>query len=196
MFDNNGFGLTTLNDIAERAELTSGAFYYHFESKEALAIGIIDEGWPKTWQLIVKHLDSPALGLEGVIRMTFALSDLMHRDNLVWLAHHLSQTFGQSNLEARNGFQNRVVMFTNQVAEAIRPSDLGDGVTPEAVGNYVWLVTYGSHLMARTMMDDHLLRLADNWQMLLRSIVPEESLSYFRRFLVRTAEQFGAVVAV
>jgi AcrR family transcriptional regulator len=140
LFTDNGFGVTTLNDIADRAELTSGALYYHFESKEALAIGIIDEGWPKTWDLIVKHLDSAALGLESVIRMTFALTDLMQRDNLLWLAHHLGHTFGQANLEARDGCQKRMTMFIDRVAEAVRPSDLGDGITAQAVGTYVWLV--------------------------------------------------------
>jgi AcrR family transcriptional regulator len=110
LFTDNGFGVTTLNDIADRAELTGGALYYHFESKEALAIGIIDEGWPKTWDLIVKHLDSAALGLESIIRMTFALTDVMQRDNLLWLAHHLGHTFGQANLEAREGCQKRMTM--------------------------------------------------------------------------------------
>ena len=196
LFTDNGFGVTTLNDIADRAELTSGALYYHFESKEALAIGIIDEGWPKTWDLIVKHLDSAALGLESVIRMTFALTDLMQRDNLLWLAHHLGQTFGQANLEARDGCQKRMTMFIDRVAEAVRPSDLGDGITPQAVGTYFWLVTYGSELLSRTLMENCSARLAANWMMLLRSISSADSLRYFEQFLVRTAEQFGAVDAV
>jgi hypothetical protein len=45
-------------------------------------------------------------------------------------------------------------------------------------------------------MEDCSARLAANWMMLLRSISPAESLRYFEQFLVRTAEQFDAVVAV
>ena len=39
-----GYPASGLADIIERAELTKGALYYHFESKEAVATAIIEEG--------------------------------------------------------------------------------------------------------------------------------------------------------
>jgi hypothetical protein len=37
LFDEAGYGHTSLHDIIDRAGVTKGAFYYHFATKEALA---------------------------------------------------------------------------------------------------------------------------------------------------------------
>ena len=36
LFHENGYQAVTVNDICEAAQLTKGAFYHHFDSKEAL----------------------------------------------------------------------------------------------------------------------------------------------------------------
>ena len=41
LFSDVGYQATGLGDIIERAQLTKGALYYHFDSKEALATAII-----------------------------------------------------------------------------------------------------------------------------------------------------------
>ena len=42
VFDEIGFGSVDLNDIVDRADVTKGAFYYHFATKEAVAAAIIE----------------------------------------------------------------------------------------------------------------------------------------------------------
>ena len=44
LFSEEGYGDTGLAAIMDRADVSKGAFYYHFESKEALASAIIGEG--------------------------------------------------------------------------------------------------------------------------------------------------------
>lgn len=43
LFVKKGYERTTFNDIAARLKMTKGAVYWHFESKEALLIAIVDE---------------------------------------------------------------------------------------------------------------------------------------------------------
>ena len=43
LFAKNGYGHTTFTDIAARLKMTKGAVYWHFESKEALLIALVDE---------------------------------------------------------------------------------------------------------------------------------------------------------
>lgn len=47
LFAEKGYAETGLNDLTARAGVTTGAFYYHFTSKEALATAIMDQGWPR-----------------------------------------------------------------------------------------------------------------------------------------------------
>ena len=44
LFNEIGYPAAGLGDIIERAEMTKGALYYHFDSKESLATAIIEEG--------------------------------------------------------------------------------------------------------------------------------------------------------
>lgn len=43
LFVKNGYERTTFTDIAERLKMTKGAVYWHFESKEALLIALVND---------------------------------------------------------------------------------------------------------------------------------------------------------
>ena len=43
LFAEAGYGGTGLAEILKRADVTKGAFYYHFEGKDQVADAIIDE---------------------------------------------------------------------------------------------------------------------------------------------------------
>ena len=190
LFTDHGFAETGLNDITDRAQITTGAFYYHFGSKEALANAIIQQGWPKAWEVFTACTASPNPGLENVIVMTFSLSELMKRDKAVWISNHLNQALGQLSEEGRRGFRHRAETFVNGVASSIRRSDIRDDISPQTVGNMVWITVHGCHLLSDAMMDNVFNRLAESWRVMLPSMVPDESLSYFQQFLARTAAQY------
>ena len=190
LFTDYGFAETGLNDITNRAQITTGAFYYHFGSKEALANAIVQQGWPKVLEVFTQCTQSPSPGLENVIAMTFSLSDLMKRDKSVWIANHLNQALGQLSEEGRAGFRYRAETFVNWVAGSLRRSDIRDDVSFETVGNMVWITVHGCDLLSDAMMDNVFSRLAECWRMLFPSIVPTESLAYFHQFLARTAARF------
>lgn len=43
-FRQNGYASSSLRDIADSADMQAGSLYYHFDSKEALAEAVLDEG--------------------------------------------------------------------------------------------------------------------------------------------------------
>lgn len=194
LFTDHGFSATGLNDVAERAQITPGAFYYHFRSKDELASAIIEQGWPKAWQVFTTCTNSPTPGLENVITMSFSLSRLMKDDKSVWIANHLSGALGQLSAEGRRGFRHRATTFVDGVADSLQRSDIREGVTSQTVANMVWITIHGCHLLSDAMMDDVFDRLVESWQILLPSIVPDDSLPYFQMFLARTAAGFGTQV--
>ena len=108
LFTEHGYGETRLQDIVDKANVTTGAFYYHFDSKAALGRAVMAQGWPKALTVIDNSLDdSPRPGLERVILMTFALSALMKQDRSVWIANHLNHACGQLSEEDRRGVEDR-----------------------------------------------------------------------------------------
>ncbi len=47
LFSGRGFNAASVDDICAEAEISKGAFYHHFESKQALFLALLD-GWLKT----------------------------------------------------------------------------------------------------------------------------------------------------
>ena len=70
LFEDGGFSGTNLNQIIRRAHVTPGAFYYHFTSKEEVALAIIDQVAQGMAQLRTDFMGAGESGLESVIEMT------------------------------------------------------------------------------------------------------------------------------
>ena len=190
LFSGKGYGATSLSDITAAARVTTGAFYYHFGSKEALATAIVAEGWPMAWEVIGACIESPSPGLENVIVMTFALSSLMKRDKSVWIANHLNQSLGLLDEPGRKAFEYKARNFIDGVAASTNQSDIRPDVTPHELGTQVWMTVHGCHLLSDATGDSVSERLEKSWRILLRASVPDESQAYFEQFLARTAKHY------
>ena len=66
--------------ILHRAEVTKGAFYYHFDTKEAVASAIIDESFQTVIDAANTVIESSSPALENVIRATFVVANVMETD--------------------------------------------------------------------------------------------------------------------
>ena len=66
LFAKKGYDRTTFNDIAARLNLTKGAVYWHFESKEALLMALLDEMLAKFRRQIAALLPSGETSFEGL----------------------------------------------------------------------------------------------------------------------------------
>src|SRR6201999_4300431 len=82
LFNEIGYPATGLGNIIERAELTKGALYYHFDSKESLATAIIEQGSATLRRAFLSMAESSAPALEGIIHGTFVLADLISTDQV------------------------------------------------------------------------------------------------------------------
>ena len=69
LFSEVGFAATSLGDIVERAELTKGALYYHFDSKESLASAVIEETAEEVFDTI-NTICSSVIETTGLARNT------------------------------------------------------------------------------------------------------------------------------
>ena len=69
LFAKKGYGHTTFTDIAARLKMTKGAVYWHFESKEALLIALVDEMLEKFERQTVAIMPKDELTFNAVADM-------------------------------------------------------------------------------------------------------------------------------
>jgi len=97
LFNDGGYSSTGLGDIVERTGMTKGALYHHFNSKEALAVAIIDQASGillTTFQGISR---SSAPALESMIHGVLVVAELANTDKLARMAAVLLRIFAKSS---------------------------------------------------------------------------------------------------
>lgn len=195
LFTKNGYLETDVKAITRAADLTPGAFYYHFMSKEALVVEIIAEGYSRIWTVLLAHLDEAEPGLENVIDTTLAQVELFAADKLVWVAYQLNQAFGHLSHSGRRDLQRRFDLFVEKVARNIRSTEIRSDITPEDVAELIWTLLQGSAHVSNTVdpLHDSLHNpmpwAIKNWLLLLRAVVAPEELPRFEQLLADAAVQ-------
>ena len=194
LFSELGYGETGLADVLQRAGVSKGAFYYHFDSKEAVAKAIIDEFDRRAAISVQENFDPDAPTLEGIIRSTFAVQALMHRDATVQVGQMLSQALNQvssAGSKVYSGWTERFVEMVDAVAKA---GGIRAGIDLLDVAEAIWAGVLGSHLVSAARGDDPYTRLARSWRVLVLSIAPEEAIPGLHSMLADTAASYQAAV--
>ncbi|GAB4279769.1 MAG: TetR/AcrR family transcriptional regulator [Marinilabiliales bacterium] len=72
VFFTKGFESSTMDDVAEKAELSKGTLYLYFSSKEDLHYAIVLRGMEKIYDLIIKDYDESLCGADNLLEMAKA----------------------------------------------------------------------------------------------------------------------------
>jgi len=75
----SGFQSADLDAVLEKAGVTKGALYYHFENKEALGYAVVEEIITaitrEKWLIPLQHADNTIDALAGIVRSTSVKSE-------------------------------------------------------------------------------------------------------------------------
>lgn len=190
LFSEVGYSAAGLGEIVARAELTKGALYFHFDSKESLASAIIEEGDATVFNAFrgIDEWSSPAL--ERMIHGSFVITDLVADDKIARTARQLSRTLGEFSGSTARSYGRWLAAMTALTRQASAEGDLRETLDPDGLGELVVGALLGAEQISyATFADDdgHLQRLVRTWELLLPTIVADESLPYFREYLAREA---------
>jgi AcrR family transcriptional regulator len=189
VFNEVGYATADRGAIIERTGMTKGAFYHHFDSMEALASAIIEEGA----KLVVTELgalsDSFSPALENILHGTFITADLFASNKVVRTAEQLTLAFGKFNDTAAAAYTTWVEAMTVQARRAIAEGDIRAELDPHMVSESIIGATFGARILGQTTAgsNDLIRRLTQMWELLFPAIVTDASLAYYREFLAREA---------
>jgi AcrR family transcriptional regulator len=187
LFAEAGYQATGLGDIIERAQMTKGALYYHFDSKEALATAIIEEGSDTALSAFRSISEPSSPALENMIHGVFVVADLITSNKMVRTGAQLLRAFGEFNAATALTHGHLLSEMVTQARQAIAEGDVREGLDPETVGEVIVGGMLGAEMISNAASggSDLVDRIARTWSLLLPAIASEESLPYFSEFLAR-----------
>jgi len=111
VFDERGYTSATIGEILERAGVTKGALYFHFASKEELALGVFEE------QLAIS-LPSQSSKLQELVDSGLVLALRLRTEPLVRASVGLALDQGALGLDRTPAFGMWIDQTTRTLAEA------------------------------------------------------------------------------
>ena len=186
VFSEVGYAAAGLGEVIERAGMTKGALYHHFDSKEAVATAIIEQGTNLTRDAFRHVCESPSPALENLIHGVFIVADLLVSDKTARTAEQLTRGLAEFNSTASKVWSDQLNAMTTQASRASTEGDLREGLDPYVVSESILNAMLGAQLLSKTADgNDHIKRLTRSLELLLPAIVADTSLGYFREFLAR-----------
>ncbi len=166
----SGFQSAGINTILAATNVTKGALYYHFESKEALGYAIVEEIIAKTvrdkWLRPLQHSKNPIDALIDIVEATSVLPrDVRSGCPLLNLAQEMSpldERFRKRLERIFNGWQEGIAtaLRRGQSQGTVRHD-----LVPEETASFLIATYEGYTLLAKNAQD------ATVWEVGIRNIV-------------------------
>ncbi|MET9732783.1 ScbR family autoregulator-binding transcription factor [Streptomyces sp. NPDC006458] len=181
-FDTTGFAATSLSEIVEMAEVSKGALYFHFSSKEKLAEAVVAQ-LGTDWREIVRAAGTPdGPVLQTLIDMTHDLARHMHQDVVFRAGLRLCDERRRPGEDVRiSPYRSWRRTVGHLLARSHRRGELLPGLDLTQAAQMLTAATAGIELLSR--QDRGWLRprvIAGAWDALLPALVPADRLHHFR----------------
>jgi AcrR family transcriptional regulator len=157
-FADRGYAGTSLSDVLKASGVTKGGFYFHFPSKEALALAALrhkQEQW--TSAVMAAVLRHPR-AVDQLDAMVEALCDLHEQDRACRAISRLCTELGDGHPELRPQLSTQLTTWMDMVAAVVRRGQDEGDIRPEvepavaaeiAVESFIGLETVAEVLTGR-----------------------------------------------
>ncbi|GAA3330759.1 gamma-butyrolactone-binding protein [Curtobacterium citreum] len=144
-FDRVGFAATAVAAVARGAGVPQGTLHFHFPTKLALALAVIDEQNARTFA-VVEHTDaSPTAAL---VRASKAIADLLRTDPIVRAGIRLSLERGEFAGATSSFYEQWIGGIVDVFRLALASGELRTDLSAEELGGTVVPYFTGVQLVA------------------------------------------------
>ncbi len=169
VFARTGFLAASMNDIVEQAGVTKGAVYFHFPSKEALAVAIVEEQfqqWPATVDAVNRNAPN---SLVALVALTYEVGARFRDDVLVTAGVRLSFERGLVNADMPAPFVGWITQLQAMLTRAkreglLRPDVKAAPAARALVGSFFGVQHVSEILTERQDLES---RLDEFWRLFL-----------------------------
>jgi TetR/AcrR family transcriptional repressor of nem operon len=175
-----------LDDILAEAELTKGAMYFHFRSKHALALAIVDEQTERSAESVKNLLARKLSGLESLIDVSYLIAVGDITQDVTRASFNLLESVGRTEKLQARLLGGWIQLMCEIAQRGIAEGDIVDQADPEDVGRLLVSIYVG--MRQASNLDEPVQLLSDFGKALstvLGGIVQPDRIDYFAQFVKR-----------
>jgi TetR/AcrR family transcriptional regulator, transcriptional repressor for nem operon len=184
-FARRSYSMVSLDDILAEAELTKGAMYFHFPSKQALALAIIDDLTEMSRTAVTELLAHRMSGLETLIDLVYLRAVQDTQNEVARAGVRLLDALDNTDLGTAL-WQSWIEFVTTLTQKAIAEGDFIDQHDPEDIAKMLVALWVGMRRISDPDQPEHYL---DNLQkaliLALPSFTDPDRIDYFTQFIKR-----------
>ncbi|WP_069169602.1 ScbR family autoregulator-binding transcription factor [Streptomyces griseus] len=172
LFVERGYAGTSVNDISDHSGKTSGAIYFHYSSKEKLALAVVRERFA-TWPQLAAPYAAPGVPpLEKLIVLSFGVARSLSEDVVARAGVRLWAERRGIEATVPTPFGVWVLAATRLLAQARRRGELAEGVEPSATAVTLVCAFFGHCTLTDELPGGHAWgeRLDQWWLLMLKSL--------------------------
>ncbi|WP_333763875.1 ScbR family autoregulator-binding transcription factor [Streptomyces sp. IBSBF 2390] len=172
LFTERGYRQTSVKDVADRVEMTKGAVYFHYPTKEALALAIVDEHYAR-WPKILDEVNKEGLGpVDTAARMLERAAVAFQDDVIVQAGARLQLERPQIDAELPTPYVDWISLLESLLVSAREAGELRPGVDPGPAARSLVSAFFGSQHVSDVLSGraDVVRRWRDLGDLLFRSI--------------------------
>ncbi|MFF8638176.1 ScbR family autoregulator-binding transcription factor [Streptomyces pilosus] len=172
LFAQHGYAGTSVNDISARSGRTSGSVYFHYASKEGIALAVVQDGFA-TWPgLLTRYADRNVPPLERLVALSYDIARALAEDSLTRAGARLWAERHTINADLPDPFVLWTTAATRLLAEARAGGQLAADVRPAPTARTLVRSFFGFCTLTEALEGPAALtgRLSDWWQLMLPSL--------------------------
>jgi TetR/AcrR family transcriptional regulator, transcriptional repressor for nem operon len=185
-FAHRPYSVVSLDDILAEAELTKGAMYFHFPSKQALALAIIDDLSEMSNAAITELLARKMSGLETLIDLVYLLAVQDHQHEVARAGGRLLESLDNTTDMPTTLWQSWIDFVSTLIQKAITEGDVNEDRDPVDVAKMLVALMVGIRRVSEPdQPEQHLDNLQRVWILALPSFTNSDRIDYFTQFIKR-----------
>jgi TetR/AcrR family transcriptional regulator, transcriptional repressor for nem operon len=184
-FGHRSYSMVSLDDILAEAELTKGAMYFHFPSKQALALAIVDDLNEMSRAAVTELLARKMSGLESLIDLVYLLAVQNTQNEVARAGVRLLETLDDATAPPAL-WNSWVESVTALIRKAVTEGDVVDHHDPEDIAKMLVALWVGVRRISDLdHPESHLDNLEKTWILALPSFTNPDRIDYFTQFIKR-----------
>jgi AcrR family transcriptional regulator len=185
-FARKSYSLVSLDDILADAEVTKGAMYFHFRSKYALALAIIEYRAAVARASVDQLLAQKLSGLETMIDIFYLLAVEDIGDETARAGLNLLESIGRTDGLQATVLGPWVTAFAAIAGKAVKDGDIISDRDREGIARLLVSMYLGLRQTSNLAEPERFLRdLEKMWALMLPGFVKPDRIDYLNQFIKR-----------